>query len=240
MATLTKAEKKQDQRHIPGKGGAQYLISWLNGTSLGKTSMRLEIISLIEAANRLLRDIPAKAEDYARRKRKPAIWPDPGGKEGYPSKAATGWYWQQLSLNLKLREYKFYPVLEIPLGDAWKVGWKVEQDMKARRRVREARPGGLFREYLTPDPKAVLSRLVFLVIRLAEIGCLYRVRPCRNCSTWFYAERRTQHFCTPKCWKSFHYRQENTKVKRRAYMKDYMAARRKKLKKKLKSRRRGE
>ncbi len=234
MARLTKTKKKRDQRHIPGKGLARGLIVWLNEASREETSARLEIISLIEAANRLLRDIPVKAEHYARRKRKPATWPAGTtvleGKVRFATQASMHWYMQLILLNQKLRDHKFFPALEIPIGDAWKVGWKVEQDIKARRPVREVLPDGRERHYLTDDPKATFSAHVYVVVHLAETGCLYRVRRCRNCSTWFYAERRTQWFCKPKCWERFYFTRENLKVERRAYMKEYMAARRKKRK----------
>ncbi len=231
MARLTKTKKKRGQRHIPGEGVARGLIVWLNEASREETAARLEIISLIEAANRLLRDIPVKAEHYARRKRKPATWPKgttvSEGKVRFETRESGVWFARLVILNQKLREHKFFPALEIPIGDAWRVGWKVEQDIKARRPVHKVLPDGRERNYLTDDPKATFSAHVYVVVHLAETGCLYRVRRCRNCSTWFYAERRTQWFCTPKCWERFYFTQENLKVERRAYMRKYMAERRK-------------
>ena len=231
MARLTKTKKKQGQHHIPGEGVARGLIVWLNEASREETSARLEIISLIEAGNRLLRDIPVKAEHYARRKRKPATWPAgttvSEGKVRFATPASMYWYKDLIILNQKLREHKFFPVLEIPIGDAWKVAWKVEQDIEARRAVHEVLPDGGGRDYHTDDPKATFSAHVYVVVHLAETGCLYRVRRCRNCSTWFYAERRPQWFCKPKCWERFYFTRENIKVERRAYMRKYMAERRK-------------
>lgn len=234
MARLTKGKKKRGQRRSPGERLARGLIGWLNEASREETSARLDIISLIEAANRLLRDIPVKAEHYARRKRKPATWPEgttvSEGKVRFSTAASMYWSMQLTLLNQKLRDHKFFPVLEIPTGDAWKVGWKVEQDIKARRHVHEVLPDGHERDYLTDDPKATFSAHVYVVVHLAETGCLYRVRRCRNCSTWFYAERRTQWFCKPKCWERFYFTRENIKVERRAYMREYMAERRKRQK----------
>ena len=69
--------------------------------------------------------------------------------------------------------------------------------------------------------------IVHRIALLAEQGLLERVRECRDCKSWFYANRVDKVFCDPACSKAHWQRSVEGKESRRVKMREYMRERRK-------------
>lgn len=89
-------------------------------------------------------------------------------------------------------------------------GWLVEGIVQSRARRRGVVYGEL------GDAEAL-----HMILDLAKMGYLSRLRPCAHCQTWLYAKFRHQNFCSMKCQQKHYTQSEEWKAHRREYMRRY-------------------
>ncbi len=73
-------------------------------------------------------------------------------------------------------------------------------------------------------PPAVLpseERAVMYMVRLSELGLLERVRPCKWCTSWFFAKFAHQNYCKQECQQKAYAVSPEWRKHRREYMRDY-------------------
>ena len=73
-------------------------------------------------------------------------------------------------------------------------------------------------------PPAVLpseERAVMYMVRLSELGLLERVRPCKWCTSWFFAKFRHQNYCKQQCQQKAYAVSPEWRKHRREYMRKY-------------------
>ena len=71
------------------------------------------------------------------------------------------------------------------------------------------------------SPIALLSNQVRCVLQLIEQGAILRVRRCKECESWFFAQFAHRSFCKPSCQIKHFSGSEKFKEKRRKYMRNY-------------------
>jgi len=64
--------------------------------------------------------------------------------------------------------------------------------------------------------------MVRRIINLVQRGLLQRVRECKHCKKWFYANRINKMVCTPACSKLYWQSSPEGRESRRIKMRDYM------------------
>jgi hypothetical protein len=69
---------------------------------------------------------------------------------------------------------------------------------------------------LPSEHGAVLS-----LLRLLELRSLHRVRPCSNCSIWFFARYKHSKFCKTACQQEHYASSATFRNERRTYMREY-------------------
>jgi hypothetical protein len=57
--------------------------------------------------------------------------------------------------------------------------------------------------------------------QLCEAGLIYRLRTCKACGAWFYAQFRHRRFCTTKCQQKHYRSNPKWRAHRRKWMRDY-------------------
>ena len=62
---------------------------------------------------------------------------------------------------------------------------------------------------------------VEVILDIAKVGYLGRLRRCLQCRKWLYARFRHQNFCSVKCQQKQYTGSEEWKAHRRAYMREY-------------------
>jgi hypothetical protein len=75
--------------------------------------------------------------------------------------------------------------------------------------------------------------LVNAIADLVQRGLLSRLRECKQCKDWFYANRVNKIFCTPLCSKKNWQSSPEGRESRKVYMREYMSKRRKQEKEEL-------
>jgi hypothetical protein len=72
-------------------------------------------------------------------------------------------------------------------------------------------------------PKVLPSeeKAVMYMVRLSELGSLQRVRPCKWCTSWFFAKYRHQLYCKQSCQQKAYSVTPEWREHRRDYMRKY-------------------
>ena len=73
-------------------------------------------------------------------------------------------------------------------------------------------------------PPAVLpseERAAMYMVRLSELGLLGRVRPCKWCTSWFFAKFSHQNYCKQACQQKAYAVSPEWRKHRRVYMQGY-------------------
>ena len=194
---------------IPGQGLARGLVEWLNDP--GDPKMRKLAVLVIEEVNELTRSAVATDKRVSgtwggRLRRRVRIAQSPGSavqdlpnknfRFRYSTGPAQRWFARLFTLNWNLKKYKFSPHLDFPVADSsWRVAWKCKREDAAH---------------------------IYMLVELAQTGCLVRVRRCRECDDWLYARLKHQVFCSERCRQKNFRSSGKGRAHRRRYMRDYM------------------
>jgi hypothetical protein len=113
-------------------------------------------------------------------------------------------------LEKQLSNYRFTPRAEVAMGGGgqspsqWAVWWQ----------------GNLTSEW-EKGLRMGASEALELILKLTQVGDLYRLRRCSQCQKWLFARFRHQTFCSTKCQQKNYTQSDVWKAHRRAYMRRY-------------------
>lgn len=110
-----------------------------------------------------------------------------------------------MRLNSRLAKYLSYPYVRLETKGKWKGRWELQR-----------------------ESPSFSGDIVHQIVSLAEHDLLKRVRECKQCKDWFYANRIMKQFCSKKCAKLHWNTSPNGKAALRPYMREYMREWRKK------------
>ncbi len=139
------------------------------------------------------------------------LWRDPRLKSLVPEKFArqTEIEERKASINLRLRRYRFAPMVHRSGDTQWAVIWQLQFRSKRQVKIKE----GVFEI----NDGLALQR----VLDLARAGYLNRLRRCSNCTKWLFANFRHQNYCSQGCQQKHYSQSPDWKRKRRDYMRRY-------------------
>lgn len=106
-------------------------------------------------------------------------------------------------IDAELSRLRLTPSLYFPTRNGWMRGWDLQ------------------RAYAGADHIPEDWQQLAVIVDLAALGLLAKVRACSRCKRWFFGKREDHQFCSTNCRVSHDRRSIAGKVKRAAYMRRY-------------------
>ena len=188
-----------------GAATAYVPVKWLNLTG-GQTANQ-RVVKLLQTAKALVNPSSIKAEVAVDL----LTWKLLRTKRQMPSAKRT-----RLARDLRrqLSRYKVCPEISPGRPGEWRQRWRPL--IKTAQVPITVSSGGDTETYLFSEEEIVLR-----IVELARQGNIHRIQGCRHCRKWFFKMVRHQNYCSEKCQQCNFRGNEQFKIKRMLYMRDY-------------------